>query len=140
MSDPINEAIQSFERWSKAFNSRDIDGMLNEMHFPHYRLSCYNDIKVCHSSSEHRNTLDLDTQILREEDWHETTTSRLNAVQSGDNKVHLTFYQTRRNSDDVAYNSFETLWIFTRINAKWGARFRSSFLNNSQADANFINN
>jgi hypothetical protein len=32
------------------------------------------------------------------------------------------------------------LWIFTRINAKWGARFRSSFLNNSQADANFINN
>jgi hypothetical protein len=34
-----NQAIASFERWAKAFNDRDADGMVAEMHFPHMRLA-----------------------------------------------------------------------------------------------------
>ena len=33
------EAVESFERWAAAFNSRDADAMIDEMHFPHIRLA-----------------------------------------------------------------------------------------------------
>ncbi|GIT17570.1 MAG: hypothetical protein CM1200mP39_03760 [Dehalococcoidia bacterium] len=29
------EAVASFERWAAAFNARDADAMIEEMHFPH---------------------------------------------------------------------------------------------------------
>jgi hypothetical protein len=39
MSNPADEAIETFKRWALAFNARDADTMVAEMHFPHLRLS-----------------------------------------------------------------------------------------------------
>jgi len=39
VSNSAGEAINSFKRWSMAFNERDARGMIAEMHFPHIRLA-----------------------------------------------------------------------------------------------------
>ena len=33
-----------------------------------------------------------------------------------------------RNKEGKEYHNFQTLWILTKINNKWGIQFRSSFL------------
>ena len=38
MCNSSGEAINSFKRWSMAFNERDARGMIAEKHFPHIRL------------------------------------------------------------------------------------------------------
>ena len=138
MKDVIDLAIDSFYRWSEAFNSRNIYGMLQEMHFPHYRLSGRNDVKIWETSDEHQIMLEDDTQKLIDENWAKTTTTEMSAVQFSDKKVHLTFLQTRRHPDGTPYNSFQTLWIFIEVNGKWGVKIRSSFLDNSLSDSNLF--
>ena len=39
MEDSSREAVASFRRWSDAFNARDTEAQLAEMHFPHLRLA-----------------------------------------------------------------------------------------------------
>ena len=46
MSDSIEQAQASFERWNRAFNTQDMEGVLAEMHFPHSRLSGVNEFQV----------------------------------------------------------------------------------------------
>ena len=71
------------------------------------------------------------TEKLRAEGWHTTVTKSIDAVQAGSEKVHLVIRQSRQHADGTEYNGFDTLWIFTKIDGKWGVRFRSSFLANA---------
>ena len=123
----VEEASKSGFRWLHAFNEGDINGMLDEMHFPHIRISGQNEIQVWNSRDDQIVRHDGMTERLRSEDWIQTVTSDLRAVQEGPDKVHLAMTQHRRNREGRSYNIFDTLWIFTREHVKWGVRFRSSF-------------
>ena len=129
MSDSVEQAIESFERWNAAFNARDMEGMLVEMHFPHRRLSGENNFQVWEIADDFRATGgERTTATLNAEGWDHTATTSIEAVQSGADKVHLAINQSRRHADGIEYNAFPTLWIFTRIDGRWGVQFRSSFL------------
>ncbi len=129
MSDSIEQAKASFTRWNAAFNARDLDGMVAEMHFPHRRLSGENEFQVWRTADEFRATRgETWTAHLRAQTWDHTATTSIDSVQSGPNKVHLAINQSRRRADGSEYNAFPTLWIFTKINGRWGVQFRSSFL------------
>ena len=56
MSDAIEQAKASFERWNTAFNARDMDGTVAEMHFPHRRLSGDNEFQVWRTEDDYRAT------------------------------------------------------------------------------------
>ena len=56
MSDSIEQAKASFYRWNAAFNARDMDTMVAEMHFPHRRLSGENEFQVWRTEDEFRAT------------------------------------------------------------------------------------
>lgn len=131
MSDAIEQAKASFYRWNTAFNARNMDGMLAEMHFPHRRLSGENEFQVWRTESDFRaNRGDNATTSLNAQGWNNTATTSIEAVQSGAEKVHLAINQSRRRADGTEYNAFPTLWIFTKIGERWGVQFRSSFLSN----------
>ncbi|MEE8571174.1 MAG: hypothetical protein V3S97_09320 [Candidatus Bathyarchaeia archaeon] len=74
------------------------------------------------------------TRRLEEEEWHHTASLSINPVQVGVDKVHLAIRQSRQHEDGTEYNGFDTLWIFTRLNDRWGVQFRSSFLTNTRAN------
>ena len=80
----------------------------------------------------------LTTENLKKEGWDHTVTLEIKVVQSDESKVHLLLHQSRRNSDDVEYHNFHTLWIMTNIEGKWGIQFRSSFLDKASQTKNII--
>lgn len=130
LSNYAEEAIQTFKRWAQAFNDRDADAMIAEMHFPHMRLAG-TDFQTWGTSDDFKNPQDDMTAALIAEGWHTTITKSVTAAQVGPEKVHLVIRQSRQHEDGSEYNGFDTLWIFTNIDGKWGVQFRSSFLANA---------
>ena len=130
MSNSAKEAIETFTRWAQAFNDRDADAMIAEMHFPHMRLAG-TEFQTWTTSDDFRNPQDDMTAALKAEGWHTTITKSVTAAQAGPEKVHLVIRQSRQHEDGTEYNGFDTLWIFTNIDGKWGVQFRSSFLVNA---------
>lgn len=65
------------------------------------------------------------------ERWAQAFNERDAAVQSNPEKVHLAIRQSRQHKDGSEYNGFDTLWVFTKLDGKWGVQFRSSFLANA---------
>ena len=129
MSDSVEQAKASFQRWNAAFNARDTDAMVAEMHFPHRRLNGQNQFEVWETADDFRATRGENmTASLSAQGWDHTATTSIEAVQSGPDKVHLAINQSRRHADGTEYNAFPTLWLFTRIDGRWGVQFRSSFL------------
>jgi hypothetical protein len=130
MSAPGQEAIDTFMRWSDGFNNRDVEAMLAEMHFPHMRLSG-SDFQTWETPEDFARPQADMTKQLQAEGWHTTITKSIEAVQAGPDKAHLKIRQSRQHADGTEYNGFDTLWIFTKIDGKWGVQFRSSFLANA---------
>ena len=129
MTDSIEQAKAAFERWNAAFNARDTDAMVAEMHFPHRRLNGQNQFEVWETADDFRTTRGENmTASLSAQGWDHTATKSIEAVQAGPDKVHLAINQSRRRADGTEYNAFPTLWLFTRIDGRWGVQFRSSFL------------
>ena len=137
MTKELKEAKESYKRWLQGFNSRDRDAMVAELHFPHLRLSGSNQIQVWDTAANINANFDEQTQKLKEEGWVRTDSNFIEAIQKGPDKVHLTMIQSRVHSDGREYNRFETLWIFIRVNDRWGVKFRSSFLVNATENTNF---
>lgn len=137
MTKELKEAKESYKRWLQGFNSRDRDAMVAELHFPHLRLSGSNQIQVWDTAANINAKFDEQTQKLNEEGWVRTDSNFIEAIQKGPDKVHLTMIQSRVHSDGSEYNRFETLWIFIRVNDRWGVKFRSSFLVNATENTNF---
>ena len=128
MTDPSQEAIAAFHKWNDAWNERDIETQISQMHFPHLRLSGNNDFQSFEVANDFRVAQKVVSARLIEEGWHHTSTLSIDAVQAGPEKVHLVIRQSRQHADGTEYNGFDTLWIFTKIDGRWGAQFRSSFL------------
>ena len=66
------EAIECLIRWQDAFNNRDLEGMLREMHFPHYRISSDNMFNVWETSSDFSQNHYIMTKALDSEGWVKT--------------------------------------------------------------------
>ena len=127
MKGSAKEAVASFRRWMVAFNARDTEAQLAEMHFPHLRLA-QNRFQRWKTIDNFRATQEMVTRRLNEEGRHHTASLSINPIQVGVDKVHLVIRQSRQREDGTEYNGFDTLWIFTRLNGRWGVQFRSSFL------------
>lgn len=131
MADPGAEAVAAFRRWNDAFNARDTELQITEMHFPHVRLSGANTLHYWETADDFRAQQASLTERLNAEGWDHTSTLSSEPVQTGEQKVHLAIRQSRQRADGSEYNGFDTLWIFTKLEGRWGVQFRSSFLANA---------
>ena len=122
------EAIDAAIFWNEeGFNKRDKKITINGLHFPHVRL-WKNKFSIFENENAFLKGYEIQTKNLKKEGWDHTVTLDIKAVQSQEEKVHLLIHQSRRNKNGEEYHNFQTLWIMTKINGKWGIQFRSSFL------------
>ena len=131
MTGPAQEAIAAFHKWNDAWNAGDVETQISLMHFPHIRLAGNNEFHSHETSNDFRLALEGATARLDAEGWHHTSTLSIEPVQAGPEKVHLAIRQSRQHADGTEYNGFDTLWIFTKIDGRWGVQFRSSYLTSS---------
>lgn len=128
MMNQAQAAIDSFHRWNNAWNDGDVEKQIPEMHFPHVRLDGQNRFNTLETPDDFRAQQPGIKARLEEEKWHRTSTISIHPAQAGPEKVHLIIRQSRQHADGTEYHGFDTLWIFTKIDGRWGAQCRSSFL------------
>ena len=124
---PADDARVALDRWGKALNARDLEGMVATMHFPHVRLAGGR-FQTWQTADDFGAGHDAGTERLREEGWDQTVQESVDTVHEGPDKVHFAIRMSRRRQNGSEYRGFDTLWIFTLIDGRWGVQFRSSYL------------
>ena len=102
--------------------------MVANMHFPHRRLSGENQFQVWETADDFRADNDIRVAARNSQGWGYTVANSVEAVQAGPDKVHLAINFSRHRSDGTEYYAFRSLWVFSRIDGRWGVQFRSSFV------------
>ena len=52
--DSAREAITAFHKWNDAFNARDMETQISQMHFPHLRLTGNNEFQLFKTPDDFR--------------------------------------------------------------------------------------
>lgn len=123
---PSDHAMKVTDEFMLAFNARDEDAWLDTHHFPHFRLA-KGALKVTDRDNHLAPfffPLFRATTLFR---WHHSAWDRRNVVHVSDNKVHLATRPSRYERDGSLIRSFDSLYIITRQDGKWGVKGRSSF-------------
>jgi hypothetical protein len=118
------EVMQVLEDFMSAFNRVDVAAWESTFHFPHYRLAS-GKMHVLNSAGQ-RKASDL-KQYLESIGWHHSAWDRRNIIHATDTKAHVDTTFTRYRKDGSIIGSYESLYILTRKDGKWGVTLRSSF-------------
>lgn len=119
------EVMQVLDEYMAAWNRKDLAGWERTFHFPHYRLA-----------SGRMNVLDKPGMQDAARvwgsagagaEWHHSRWDRRRIIHSSPDKVHVDTKFTRCRADGSVINSFESLYILTKEDGRWGVKLRSSF-------------
>ena len=112
------------DQFMDALNGHDAAGMDAAMHFPHIRFAG-GQLKVYEKAGS--NPMDLFQKLREEDDWLYSHWRTRDVVQFNDNKAHVALSYTRYRSDDSVIGVYESLYILTKVDGRWGIQVRSSF-------------
>jgi hypothetical protein len=116
------EVLKVLDAYMNTFNARDARAWQETYQFPHYRLAS-GTMSVLESA-----TLDSTVFIrLEKSGWHHSKWDHRNIVQASEDKVHVDTRFSRYRKDGSLLGSYESLYIVTKENGKWGVKFRSSY-------------
>ncbi len=124
--DPIEREIITFmKNWEKRFNALDFEGLASMMHIPSYRLA---DGKLeVFEGQENSRRKDDTIAYLKKTGWHRTDYERVDFVHKFPRKVHISVQFARYREDDSLIGRWTSLYILTKLEGKWGMKFRSSW-------------
>ncbi len=118
------QVMAVLDEFMRSFNALDIEAHGDTYHFPHYRLAS-GQMRVIETSADlNQEQLKM---FLEGIGWHHSAwVSREISMASAD-KVHVNTRFTRFRADGSEIGSYDSLYILTRENGKWGIKMRSSF-------------
>lgn len=122
--DVTKEVMHVLDLFMTAFNRQDLTAVEDTFHFPHYRLASGR-MNVLNSAGEMKKA-DL-KRYLEKIGWHHSSWDRRDIIHLSDNKVHVDTKFTRYREDGSVIGSYESLYILTKVEGKWGVKLRSSF-------------
>lgn len=115
-------AMQVLDEYMAAWNNQDLAGWERTFQFPHYRLA-----------SGRMNVLERagqqDPQRLWQaiDGWHHSRWDHRRIIHAAADKIHVDTKFTRYRADGSSIGSYESLYILTKENGRWGVKLRSSF-------------
>jgi hypothetical protein len=122
------EALRVLDDFMVAFNNQDFEGMAAVYHYPHVRIG---DGRVSvwetaeeFTAPEGRGGLQ---GLLKATGWHRSAWASREVLQSSADKVHIVGRSTRYREDDSLIGTYDSLWIVTKRDGRWGVQARSSF-------------
>lgn len=118
-----HEVNQLLDDYMDAWNRQDLAAWERTFHFPHYRLAGGR-MRVL----ERPGLQDpAKVRAAAGRDWHHSAWDHRRIVQASDKKVHVDTKFTRYRADGSKIGSYESLYILTKENGRWGVKLRSSF-------------
>jgi len=118
------EVIKVLDAYMTTFNTKNVRAWEGTYQFPHYRLASG---KM--SVLETAGLLDSAKVFggLAKTGWDHSKWDHRNIIQASDSKVHVDTRFSRYRSDGSLIGTYESLYIVTKENGKWGVKFRSSY-------------
>jgi len=121
--DVESEVMRLLDDYMNAWNRKDLVAWERTFHFPHYRLASGKMTVL------DRPGLQDATRVWGSagSDWHHSRWYRRRIIHSSPDKVHVDTKFTRCRADGSVISSFESLYILTKEDGRWGVKMRSSF-------------
>lgn len=116
------EAMKLLDDYMSAWNRKDLVEWEKTFHFPHYRLASG---KM--SVLERAGQQDATRIWAAIPGWHHSKWERRRIISASADKVHVDTKFTRFREDGSQIGSYESLYILTKENGRWGVKLRSSY-------------
>lgn len=123
MSDSLDAAMAALDAYMDGLNRGDEAAVNAACNFPHVRLAG-GKVVVWHDRGDYR--LD-DFRARAGEGWARSQWDERTPIHVGTDKVHLKVAFSRYKADGTLIGRFETIYIVTRQDGRWGIQARSSF-------------
>ena len=119
------EVMKVLDDYMEPFNgveTLDMEVWERSIHFPHYRLAS-GEMMIQNGPGE------LSLEALKRalgEEWHHSKWQKKKIVHLSESKVHVdtTFARFRKDGSLIA--SYDSLYVLTKENGRWGIKMRSS--------------
>lgn len=118
----IAEAQACLDAFMKAFNARDVSAFEATFNFPHVRFASG---KVTVINPGFHKPEMFTTGALS--DWDHSAWQRRDVIHAGADKVHIDTRFSRFRKDGSVIGGFDSIYIVTRQDGRWGIQGRSSF-------------
>lgn len=116
--------FQVLDEYMATFNAKDLKGWEDTYQFPHYRLAG-GKMSVLEKAGL-RDSAKVFGE-LRKAGWDHSQWDHRNIVQASADKVHVDTRFSRFRADSSLIGHYESLYILTKENGRWGVKFRSSY-------------
>ena len=118
----ISLAIAVMRQHADALNTHDEEKLARTLHFPHFRMSGTS-LQVWKTPESYFS----DFRERAGSTWARSDFPDIQVVGMAGDKVHLDVKVARYDHAGNEITTFRSLWIITRENGIWAAKFRSSF-------------
>ena len=119
-----SEARAPIEAFFKAFNARDNEALKKTLHYPHVRINESGSVTVWRDASEAGTNFEA---LTRNEGWARSSLDSVAMRQHDEMKAHFEVVFSRYKADGKRYATYQSLWVSTKKDGKWGIQARSSF-------------
>ncbi|NHA02186.1 hypothetical protein G7092_00185 [Mucilaginibacter sp. HC2] len=116
--------FQVLDEYMATFNAKDLAGWERTYQFPHYRLAS-GKMSVLEKAGL-RDSAKVFGE-LKKTGWDHSQWDHRNIIQASADKVHVDTEFSRYRADGSLIGHFESLYILTKEDGKWGIKFRSSY-------------
>ena len=123
LSHSSQEALIVMDQFLEAFNERDIEAWSKTLNYPHVRFAS-GQVKVWENRQAFVSETNL--QPLIDSGWDHSRWLRREVVLSSPLKVHISTSFERYDKDNQAISAYESLYIITKQDHRWGIQARSS--------------
>ena len=114
--------MRVLDEYMTAWNAKDLVAWEKTFHFPHYRLAS-GQMRVL----EHAGMQDATKVWAQIDGWHHSAWDHRRIVHSSNDKVHVDTRFTRYRADGSKIGTYDSLYVITKENGRWGVKLRSSF-------------
>ena len=122
---PENAAMGVLDGFMNAFTARDDEAMCRTFHYPHVRFAS-GAVRIYETYEHCVEQVDV-ARCAERFGWDHSGWDRRTVVQANIDKVHVMVIFSRYDADDELIAQFDSLYIVTRVDGRWGIRSRSSF-------------
>lgn len=118
----IAAAQERLDAFMTAFNARDIPAYEATFNFPHVRFAS-NKVTIINPGF-HKPEMFIRGALTL---WDHSAWQRREVIHAGPDKVHLDTRFSRFRKDGTVIGGFDSIYIVTRLDGRWGIQGRSSF-------------
>jgi hypothetical protein len=116
------EVFAILDAYMDGFNNQNMKQHFSTYHFPHYRLAS-GKLTILENAGD---SVKYKKGLLQS-DWHHSRWDHRNIIQASENKIHVDTRFTRCRVDGSVIATYESLYILTKEDGRWGIKMRSSF-------------